>query len=446
MEPWDGPAAVAFTDGRVVGATLDRNGLRPGRWVETKDGYVVLGSETGVLGVAPGERQAPRAACSRARSSSSTSSEGRIVEDEEIKRAIATQQPYGEWFERARVHFDDLPSPRRASRAPSRCAARQLAFGYTQEDLRVLLAPMARDGRGADRLDGQRRRARRPVRPARRRCSATSSSSSRRSPTRRSTRCARRSSCRWATGVGAEGNLLDETPEHAHQLVMRPADPAQRRAREAAPGRPPTSSRAHDRHHVAGRARARGPGAQRWPTSATRRPTRIADGLNILILSDRGAGPDRAPIPSLLAVGARAPPPRARGHAPARGPRRSSPASRARSTTSRRSSATAPARSTPTSCSTRSTSWPPTGASPASSDADEAERQRRQGASARACSRRSPRWASRRSSPTAARRSSRRSGWSPTLIDRHFTGTASRIGGIGLDVLAREALDRHARA
>ena len=110
MEPWDGPAAVAFTDGRVVGATLDRNGLRPGRWVETNDGYVVLGSETGMLDVAPGERQAPRAACSRARSSSSTSRRGGSSRTRRSSARSSTQKPYGAWFDEHVVHFDDLPA------------------------------------------------------------------------------------------------------------------------------------------------------------------------------------------------------------------------------------------------------------------------------------------------------------------------------------------------
>ena len=193
MEPWDGPAAVAFTDGRVVGATLDRNGLRPGRWVETNDGYVVLGSEAGHA-----RRSRPTSVKRLGRLQPGKLflvdlEQGRIVEDEEVKREVATQQPYAEWFRRNVVHFDDLePAPAMPpSELPLR--QRQLAFGYTQEDLRVLIAPMAARRRGADRLDGQRHRARGPLRPAARRCSPTSSSSSRRSRTRRSTRSARRS-------------------------------------------------------------------------------------------------------------------------------------------------------------------------------------------------------------------------------------------------------------
>ena len=107
MEPWDGPASVAFTDGTVVGATLDRNGLRPGRWVETTDGHVVLGSESGLLDVAPHEvkrlgRLQP------GKLFLVDLERGRIVEDEEVKREVAGRQPYGEWYARNAVPFSEL--------------------------------------------------------------------------------------------------------------------------------------------------------------------------------------------------------------------------------------------------------------------------------------------------------------------------------------------------
>src|SRR5215207_6108530 len=103
MEPWDGPAAVAFTDGRVIGATLDRNGLRPGRWIETKDGHVVLGSEAGLLNVPPSEvkrlgRLQP------GKLFMIDLERGCIVDDEDVKREVATSQPYGEWFSENTVH------------------------------------------------------------------------------------------------------------------------------------------------------------------------------------------------------------------------------------------------------------------------------------------------------------------------------------------------------
>src|SRR2546423_2826934 len=144
MEPWDGPAAVAFTDGTVVGATLDRNGLRPGRWVETKDGHVILGSEAGMLPILPDNvkrlgRLAP------GKLFLVDLDKGRIVEDDEVKRQVATQRPYGQWVADNVVHFNDLP-PRHARPLDEPLRALQLAFGYTQEDLRVLITPMAKAG------------------------------------------------------------------------------------------------------------------------------------------------------------------------------------------------------------------------------------------------------------------------------------------------------------
>src|SRR5687768_11841023 len=144
MEPWDGPAAISFTDGRVIGATLDRNGLRPGRWMETNDGWVVLASESGVLDEPP-ENVLRKGRLQPGKLFLVDLAEGRIVADEEVKERVATQRPYGEWYERGVVRLADLPERQgRVPREPLR--TRQLAFGYTQEDLRVLLAPMAAKG------------------------------------------------------------------------------------------------------------------------------------------------------------------------------------------------------------------------------------------------------------------------------------------------------------
>ena len=98
MEPWDGPAAVAFTDGRVIGATLDRNGLRPGRWLETTDGWVVLGSETGVMDV-PADQVKRKGRLQPGKLFLVDLERGLIVDDADVKREVAAQQPYGEWFE-----------------------------------------------------------------------------------------------------------------------------------------------------------------------------------------------------------------------------------------------------------------------------------------------------------------------------------------------------------
>ena len=191
VEPWDGPAAVAFSDGRVVGATLDRNGLRPGRWLVTNDGWVVLASETGVFEVAGRRDRRPRAGCARASSSWSTSSPTASCPTRRSSASWPQRRPYGEWLRDRVVHIEDLPerSPRVPRVEPLR--ASQLAFGWSEEDLRVILAPMARDAAEPTGSMGN------DLAPAAmsdraRRSSPTSSSCSRRSPTRRSTRSASR--------------------------------------------------------------------------------------------------------------------------------------------------------------------------------------------------------------------------------------------------------------
>src|SRR3954454_15599607 len=141
IEPWDGPAAVAFTDGRVVGATLDRNGLRPGRWVETSDGYVVLASESGVLPM-PEETILRKGRLQPGNLFLVDLEQGRIVEDTEIKRTVSTRRPYGEWYTQQAVNFDDPPRAEPTIPRTEPLHRRQLVFGYSQEDLRVLLAPM----------------------------------------------------------------------------------------------------------------------------------------------------------------------------------------------------------------------------------------------------------------------------------------------------------------
>ena len=142
MEPWDGPAAVAFCDGRVIGATLDRNGLRPGRWMETADGWVVCASETGVLDERP-ENVLRKGRLQPGKLFLVDLEEGRVVADEEVKRAVSTQQPYGDWYAQGVVHLSDLPEREPAVPRVEPVRSRQLAFGYTAEDLQVLLGPTA---------------------------------------------------------------------------------------------------------------------------------------------------------------------------------------------------------------------------------------------------------------------------------------------------------------
>ncbi len=146
MEPWDGPAAIAFTDGRLIGATLDRNGLRPARWLVTEDGLLIMASETGVLAIPP-ESVRMKGRLQPGKMLLADLEEGRIVPDEEIKERLWSRQPYGQWIEDNQVLLDRLPAPpHRQVTEEETVLQRQRAFGYTEEDLRFLLAPMAEKG------------------------------------------------------------------------------------------------------------------------------------------------------------------------------------------------------------------------------------------------------------------------------------------------------------
>ncbi|MFM7126018.1 MAG: glutamate synthase central domain-containing protein, partial [Actinomycetota bacterium] len=145
MEPWDGPASVAFTDGTVIGAVLDRNGLRPSRYWVTDDGLVVLASEVGVLDLDP-SRIVRKGRLQPGRMFLVDTAQGRIVEDEEIKRSLAEAQPYASWLEEGLVELDDLPDRDHVVYSHDSVLRRQQMFGYTHEELKVILAPTARTG------------------------------------------------------------------------------------------------------------------------------------------------------------------------------------------------------------------------------------------------------------------------------------------------------------
>ncbi len=149
MEPWDGPAAIAFTDGRQIGATLDRNGLRPARFVITDQDHVIMASEVGVLSI-PEERILRKWRLQPGKMLLIDMEAGRIIEDEEIKRTLAQAQPYAEWLAATQFKLEDLPEPPlwdpALANAPSDLLDRQQAFGYTQEDIAVFLEPMSRTG------------------------------------------------------------------------------------------------------------------------------------------------------------------------------------------------------------------------------------------------------------------------------------------------------------
>jgi glutamate synthase (NADPH/NADH) large chain len=146
MEPWDGPAAIAFTDGRQIGATLDRNGLRPARYIVTDDDLVIMASETGVLPI-PDERIVKKWRLQPGRMFLVDLEAGRIIDDTELKDALARSKPYREWIERIRIKLDDLPEPKERRVASGEdLLDRQQAFAYTQEEIKFILTPIATNG------------------------------------------------------------------------------------------------------------------------------------------------------------------------------------------------------------------------------------------------------------------------------------------------------------
>jgi glutamate synthase domain-containing protein 2/glutamate synthase domain-containing protein 1/glutamate synthase domain-containing protein 3 len=441
MEAWDGPAAVAFTDGRVIGATLDRNGLRPGRWYETKDGWVVMASETGVLEEAP-ENVVRKGRLQPGKLFLVDLDRGRIIEDEEIKREVSTRRPYGEWYELEVVRLADLPEPD-APPAPSETLRRrQLAFGYAQEDMKVILAPLARNAEEAVGSMGND--------------SSLAVLSDRNpllysyfkqlfaqvtNPPIDSIREAVVMSVQ--ASVGSERNLLDETREHARQLVIdNPIllDSELEQLRQVRS----TIFKSHTlditwpvAEGPAGMERA----LQRVFDEAD---AALAGGANILILSDRAVGPEHVHIPSLLAVSA------VHHHLVRAGTRLQAglilESGEARSV---HSVATlvgyGAAAVNPYLMLETLAELVELGRLPEGMTAEEAQRRAVKGIAKGLLKTMSKMGISTIPSYCGAQ-IFEAVGLAPELVERHFTGTASRIGGIGIENLAEETLARHARA
>jgi glutamate synthase domain-containing protein 2/glutamate synthase domain-containing protein 3 len=438
MEPWDGPASVCFTNGTVVGATLDRNGLRPGRWTETKDGYVMLGSETGMLPVKP-EDVARLGRLAPGKLFLVDLEAGRIVEDHEVKEQVATQKPYGRWFGENVVRFDDLP-PREGLTLDQPLRRLQLAFGYSQEDLRVLMAPMAKAGEepigsmGNDNALAVLSEQRPPLFSYFKQLFAQVTNPPI-DPIRESIVMS------LGTGVGAEGNLLDETPEHARQLVMnqpilRNAELQTLRALEHPWFRTHTID-------ITWPVQDGAEGLQRRLAEiCDEAHDVVAGGVNILILSDRGMAKRRAPIPSLLAVAA------VHHHLVRAG-------TRLQTGLVLESGEPREVHHFGTLIGYGASAVNPyllfetidalvaEGRVDAAS-AEEAELKIVKGLGKGLLKTISKMGISTIQSYCGAQ-IFEAVGLDKNVIDRHFTGTASRIGGVGLEVLAQEALDRHAR-
>ncbi len=144
-EPWDGPAAVCFTDGTLIGATLDRNGLRPGRYWVSDDGLVVFASEAGVIDI-PQSKVIAKGRLQPGRMLLVDMAEHRLIDDDEIKSSLAAEHPYAEWLEAGRIDLDELPDRQHVVHSAASVLRRQQVFGYTHEELKIILAPMANSG------------------------------------------------------------------------------------------------------------------------------------------------------------------------------------------------------------------------------------------------------------------------------------------------------------
>lgn len=305
MEPWDGPAAVCFTDGRLIGATLDRNGLRPGRYWVTDDGLVVFASEAGVLDI-PQSRVVQKGRLQPGRMLLVDLDSHRLVDDDEIKAELAAAQPYAEWLAEGRIDLDELPERQHVVHSHASVTRRQQVFGYTNEELKMIIAPLAETGAepigsmGTDTamaaLTNRPRmlfdyftqlfaQVTNPPLDAIREELVTSLQST----------------------FGPEGNLLAPGPESCRQIVIPypilDSDQLAKLVRINRDGSMPE----YETHVVRGLYRLLG-GAEelerRLDEICSEVSAAIARGCRTIILSDRHANIDYAPIPSLLLTGA----------------------------------------------------------------------------------------------------------------------------------------------
>ncbi|HEY6475723.1 MAG TPA: glutamate synthase large subunit [Polyangia bacterium] len=304
MEPWDGPASVAFTDGIRIGATLDRNGLRPSRYYVTKDDVVVMASEVGVLDIPP-DRILEKGRLQPGRMFLVDTSEGRIIGDDEIKDQMAAAAPYGEWLKENLISLADLPKPPSVIEPDHETVLRrQEAFGYTSEDLKVLVAPMAIDGVEANGSMGTDTPL--AVLSDRPQLLFNYFKQLFAQVTNPPVDAIREEIIMAVdTAIGPEGNLLEPTPVSARQIglptpVLRNEELEKLRnldgGAESHGFKSVTLPALYD--VAAGGAGLRA-GVEALRAAASKA---IADGNNIIILSDRGHDRERAPIPALLAV------------------------------------------------------------------------------------------------------------------------------------------------
>ncbi|MDQ1531384.1 MAG: glutamate synthase large chain, partial [Microbacteriaceae bacterium] len=301
MEPWDGPAAIVFTDGSLVGATLDRNGLRPGRWVETTDGLVVLASEIGVLDIEP-TRVRAKGRLRPGKMFLVDTVAGRIIADDEVKAGLAAAQPWGEYIEQGRIRLAALPEREHIVHTPASVVRRQRTFGYTEEEIRILLGPMG--ATGAEPLGAMGSDTPIAVLSTRPRLLFdyfTQQFAQVTNPPLDSIREEVVTSLKL--GLGPERNLLAATPQHARQVVLDfPVIDNDELAKlqhiDPHPGSATTTViRGLYRVDAGERALEDRIAAMRQEADDA-----IARGAEFIVLSDRDSNREFAPVPSLLMV------------------------------------------------------------------------------------------------------------------------------------------------
>ncbi|HLF18947.1 MAG TPA: glutamate synthase large subunit [Candidatus Omnitrophota bacterium] len=299
MEPWDGPASIAFSDGRYIGAVLDRNGLRPSRYLVTKDDLVVMASETGVLPI-PADRIKMKWRLQPGKMFLVDTEAGRIIDDEEVKREYATKKPYAQWIKEQMIDLSELPEPKNVHGLDEKTLlARQRAFGYTIEDIKLLLEPMATQGAEATGSMGDDT----PLAVLSRKprllydyfkqlfAQVTNPPVD-----------AIREEVIMAENVhlGPEGNLLDETPEHAHRLrIPRPIIANEELEKIAHVKKGALRAKKFKMLFKAEDARA---GLEKALEELFLEvDAAIEKGYSVIVLSDRGVNKKNIPMPSALA-------------------------------------------------------------------------------------------------------------------------------------------------
>ncbi len=300
MEPWDGPASIAFTDGKTIGATLDRNGLRPSRYWVTRDDLVIMASEVGVLDIPP-EDIVKKGRLEPGRMFLVDMEQGRIVGDEELKRELAEAAPYGEWLAEHMAHLDQAPpAAAPATPVPEELLTRQQAFGFTLEDHKYILGPMANQGLWS--IGSMGNDAPLAVLSDRPQVLYNYFKQLFAQVTNPPLDCIREELVTAVlTNLGAQDNLLEPGPRAAHRLrlehpILTNQELATLAALDGWRGfRAATLAAVFPAANGAAGLTA---ALERLCAEADRA---IAEGANLLVVSDRGIGPDRAPIPSLLA-------------------------------------------------------------------------------------------------------------------------------------------------